>query len=608
MHMTWPDPSRHTYRTGDLYAGIDNSYNDIGVTTERHALTVATSGAGKGAGVIIPNLLRWPHSTLVIDPKGEAAEATAAHRESMGQSVHVIDPFERCDVPSRFRGRFNPLDEINLNSHEATGDILNLADGVIVKHDAKSGHWDSGGKGLLAGLIAAACTVGEGHNRTLQAVDQKLGEADDEFWLGMAELDTVGDLSRKAAARMLKTGNEAAHFASVVRENTSWLSDPAIASVMGESTFRLSDLKNGQTTVYLVLPADYIRTYAGFFRVFVMAAIKSMAKPPAKGRCLFLLDEFFALGHIDEIAVSAGLMRGYGVHLWPFMQDLGQLFELYGQNAAQGFISNADLLQFFGLGEDSTSDWVSSKIGAVQLAEVQNPPVAGRYQRDIERIEGSRKFDQAFFGSWFDDIYKKDLEDIRIKEQNETNAYQHQMRLVGAPRVTPDEVRSITAKIGTLAGGQIAFIKSRPYLLGLCGWFDDPKYRQLAAEQTKKRIKQELDAKYGKLPEPPAKLDPLVEKFGQEDAARIREGLEASGRRTAKIDALIKAVEIQISDDPNIEKPADADEFYFRTMAHKTLVHHLNTGWEINDLGLVASCIETAPKIISGEVRSISLM
>src|SRR5262249_22690035 len=50
---------------------------------DRHLLTIAPTGAGKGRGVIIPNLLRFEGSVIVIDPKGETWHVTARRRKEM---------------------------------------------------------------------------------------------------------------------------------------------------------------------------------------------------------------------------------------------------------------------------------------------------------------------------------------------------------------------------------------------------------------------------------------------------------------------------------------------------------------------------------------------
>jgi hypothetical protein len=48
---------------------------------------------------------------------------------------------------------------------------------------------------------------------------------------------------------------------------------------------------------------------------------------------LFLLDEFAALGRLEAVERAMGLMAGYGLQLWPILQDLSQLRDLYGTRA-----------------------------------------------------------------------------------------------------------------------------------------------------------------------------------------------------------------------------------------------------------------------------------
>ena len=55
---------------GDVYDG-GNGY--VGLPTKRHFLTVAATRSGKGTSLIIPNLLHYAGSVIVIDPKGENA-------------------------------------------------------------------------------------------------------------------------------------------------------------------------------------------------------------------------------------------------------------------------------------------------------------------------------------------------------------------------------------------------------------------------------------------------------------------------------------------------------------------------------------------------------
>ncbi|MDR6818758.1 type IV secretory pathway TraG/TraD family ATPase VirD4 [Neorhizobium sp. 2083] len=73
-----------------------------------HLLTIAPTRSGKGKTAIIPNLLRYQGSCVVLDPKGELFEATSKWRSELGpvyriapldgdsgKPVHRFDPVSR---------------------------------------------------------------------------------------------------------------------------------------------------------------------------------------------------------------------------------------------------------------------------------------------------------------------------------------------------------------------------------------------------------------------------------------------------------------------------------------------------------------------------------
>ncbi|MGL1627185.1 type IV secretory system conjugative DNA transfer family protein, partial [Vibrio parahaemolyticus] len=67
------------YRKGDLLIGKFNG-KPIGYNDDKPMVTIASARSGKSSTVIIPTLLTYPGSALVLDPKGELAKATAEHR------------------------------------------------------------------------------------------------------------------------------------------------------------------------------------------------------------------------------------------------------------------------------------------------------------------------------------------------------------------------------------------------------------------------------------------------------------------------------------------------------------------------------------------------
>jgi len=65
-------------------------------------------------------------------------------------------------------------------------------------------------------------------------------------------------------------------------------------------------------TVYVVIPADRIRTCLGFVRGFIGLALDGMIANPARPahRVAFFLDEFGQFGRMDRLADNVALLRG----------------------------------------------------------------------------------------------------------------------------------------------------------------------------------------------------------------------------------------------------------------------------------------------------------
>ncbi len=120
---------------------------------DRHLVTIAPTGAGKGRGVIIPNLLRFEGSAIVIDPKGETWHVTARRRKEMGQEVRLLDPFGAI---GKRTDSLNPFDLFNRPGALLDADsemLASLLAGDVGFH--KEPFWDNWGRSLMSGVIAA---------------------------------------------------------------------------------------------------------------------------------------------------------------------------------------------------------------------------------------------------------------------------------------------------------------------------------------------------------------------------------------------------------------------------------------------------------------------
>jgi type IV secretion system protein VirD4 len=331
-----------------------------------HLLTVAPTRSGKGVGTIIPNLLTANRSIICIDPKGENARISARARYLIGP-VHILDPFGVTGRPS---AAFNPLAALDVASLDVAEDAAGLAEALVYDAPGEAGeiHWNEEAKALIGGIILYVLAEEPEDRRTLATVREHLTGAPDDFAALLARMQgtaAAGNLIARAANRQLgKSDREAAGVLSTAQRHTHFLDSPRMTSVLGRSDFSFADLKSTVATVFLVLPPDRLATYARWLRLMLTQSLQDMARTPALpgAPVLYLLDEFAALGRLAPVEQAMGLMAGYGVQLWPIVQDVHQLRASYGQRAGT-FLSNAGVLQVFGVNDHESARLVSDLLG-----------------------------------------------------------------------------------------------------------------------------------------------------------------------------------------------------------------------------------------------------
>ncbi|EAQ01000.1 hypothetical protein OB2597_18791 [Pseudooceanicola batsensis HTCC2597] len=341
-----------------------------------HLITLAPTRAGKGVGTVIPNLLAAERSVLVIDPKGENARIAGEARRRFGP-VHVLDPFEVSGHPS---AAYNPLDRLTPDSLDLGEDAASLTEALVMDPPGQvtEAHWNEEAKAILGGLIMF-CVCHEDRDRRSLATVREYLTLPPEKLRALLELmqdsDEAGGLIARAANRFLgKADREAASVLSNAQRHTHFLDSPRIAKCLVRSDFAFSDLRHRITSVFLVLPPNRMDAYSRWLRLLVSQALQDIARDAeasvgAQGAsqrleapALFLLDEFAALGRLEAVERAMGLMAGYGLQLWPILQDMSQLKDLYAERAGT-FIANAGVQQVFGVNDFETAKWLSQMIG-----------------------------------------------------------------------------------------------------------------------------------------------------------------------------------------------------------------------------------------------------
>ena len=319
--------------------------------SESHVLVIAPTGAGKGRSVLIPWMLSYRGSVIVIDPKGEAASVTARCRREFGQQVCVIDPWQILRPTASTVGggaqAINPLQVMLQDSADLGDDCLTLAELIVGEAPVslQDPFWRSLALDLLTALIGwvwvRAEVTGEvgADDGTLAGVWAQL-HIDDVTYGIAALMDTHG--KKPGFPRFVQDGfvtflnHESERVRpSILSEAVSMLrifGSARIQAATACTTVPLQALRDGRgVDVMLVVPPDRLESHAPYVRLVLGTLLALMAQRRSRPSLptLFLVDELGHLGPIPQLKQATTLLRGYGVRVALFIQALSQLKSLW---------------------------------------------------------------------------------------------------------------------------------------------------------------------------------------------------------------------------------------------------------------------------------------
>jgi len=344
-----------------------------------HALTFGRTRGGKGVSSIIPALLTYAGSMVVIDPKGENAWITAARRRAMGHRTVILDPWN--EVNRRFGEkigvvetitRFNPFSALNPADQDFADDIAAIAEALIMQ-TGNDPHWPDSARELTAGLIAAE--IQDKGNRASARSIRKLLTAPIDVLRCAIDI-IMQEFPGSVAANKLSSFAEAdsntkeiGSVRSTARTQTAFLDSNRLLESMetDDEPFNLGDLATSKVTLYLVLPVDRLRTHGRWLRLILTLAIRaiSKAKDSPKFPVTFILDELGTISPgsgLSMVEQSYGLMAGLGIRIWAFLQDLPQLQRDY-RHSWETFISNSSVIQLLNVADNTTAKYFSDYLG-----------------------------------------------------------------------------------------------------------------------------------------------------------------------------------------------------------------------------------------------------
>lgn len=349
---------------------------------ERHLTMFGPNGSGKGATIEIPNLLRLGGdvSILSIDPKGQNAAVTAAYRRKVSD-VLVVNPFglHRGMYPDLESVGFNPLASLDPDSDRFYEKAKAIADALIRVEGDSQPYFPQSAQGLMAGLVMWEVKLAamEGRQPWLaNARDMLTGIRIGAPANAAAPPAGVGGLQATAAAMVAfggskiaglgamytRDGKEIDSIVSTAKSQTDWLESDPLRRDLARDGIDFARLKAKPTTVYVILPADELETFSVWLRLVVITALGELYRHSGAGlRTLFMLSEFAALGKLQPITTALGQARGYGIQLFPVLQDINQLRAIYGRDFPHTFLGMSGATIAFTPNDFETAEWMSRR-------------------------------------------------------------------------------------------------------------------------------------------------------------------------------------------------------------------------------------------------------
>ena len=344
---------------------------------QQFVILMAPTRSGKGVGVVIPNLLNWTGSVVVLDVKKENYRKTAGYRQSIGQDVFLFNPFaddkeidpetgleiEDSDPEPRSHG-WNPLDVIPKGPFRA-GEIISIGTSIWPRTNDKNAFWNDSARNLFVAIVLFLIEIKEARlkNDSLpnwpvslgevfrQSSGRGTGQPIKDYIRGWTErFDFLSMECRGAIGRFLSSPDET--LGNIISTFNAPLLDfmnPVVDAATNHSDFRLEDVRRKKISVYLGVQPTRLKESPLLFNLLFTQLVKLNTRqlpednPALKYPCLLLMDEFAALGKMDAIVGAVAFIAGYNLRLLTVIQSRSQLESArsgYGREDARNFVTN----------------------------------------------------------------------------------------------------------------------------------------------------------------------------------------------------------------------------------------------------------------------------
>jgi type IV secretion system protein VirD4 len=334
-----------------------------------HVLVEAPTRSGKGVGIVIPNLLTWAGSVVVLDVKRENFDASAGFRAHYGQQVFLFNPTDRQGRTARY----NPLAYIDRSDpDDVIIELQKIATMLFITPERGEAFWANGARTGFAG-VGAWLAETNGEPLTMGAIYRYLTEGDARSFFKKELANPELSLSTGCRTALADfAGGSDNSFADIKKTITNvlglWL-NPLVDAATSTSDFDLRDLRKRPVSIYLGVSPDELDRIAPLYNLLFQQLIdlnvRELPDATTPVPVLVILDEFARLGRASVLASAFSYVAGYGIRLLPVIQSRSQLRGVYGEHVADEIVANCGVEVAFTPKELRVANDLSDRIGYV---------------------------------------------------------------------------------------------------------------------------------------------------------------------------------------------------------------------------------------------------
>ena len=347
---------------------------------QQFVILAAPTRSGKGVGVVIPNLLDYADSIVVLDIKQENFDLTSGWRKSQGHEIFLFNPF----AEDRRTHRWNPLSYVSPDPAFRISDLMSIAAMLYPDGSGDQKFWVSQARNAFMAFALYLFERLDEHQKlrlpreldrmpTLGSLYRlSSGDGSDlkQYLQGLSQQPFLSEHATKAFSGLLSQAEET--FASILgtfKEPLNAFINPVLDAATSDNDFLLTDVRRKKMTIYIGIQPNKLAESRLIVNLFFSQLINvntrqlPQSDPALKHQCLLLMDEFTAIGRIDILATAVAYMAGYNLRLLPIIQSMAQLDAVYGKDVSRTIITNHALQIIYAPREQQDANDYSEMLG-----------------------------------------------------------------------------------------------------------------------------------------------------------------------------------------------------------------------------------------------------